>query len=92
MQKTNRARASEIRALKRLKDKEIDTTDIRPVLDWTNAVVGKFYRPTKKPLKIRLDGAFSPESRGAAVIRWRPRSPSKDLLHHVFAVCYIGGD
>jgi uncharacterized protein (DUF4415 family) len=55
MQKTNRARASEIRALRRMKDREIDTTDIPPVLDWSKAVVGKFYRPIKKPLTIRLD-------------------------------------
>jgi uncharacterized protein (DUF4415 family) len=49
------AQADEIRALKRMKDREIDTTDIPPVLDWSNAFVGKFYRPIKKPLTIRLD-------------------------------------
>lgn len=38
-----------------MKDREIDTTDIPPVLDWSKAVVGKFYRPIKKPLTIRLD-------------------------------------
>ncbi len=55
MRKTNNARASEIRALRRMKDREIDTTDISPTLDWSKAVVGKFYRPIKKPLTIRLD-------------------------------------
>lgn len=55
MQKTENVRASEIRALKRMKDREIDTTDIPPALDWSKAVVGKFYRPIKKPLTIRLD-------------------------------------
>ena len=55
MQKTNSVRASEIRALKHMKDSEIDTTDIPPVLDWGKSVVGKFYRPIKKPLTIRLD-------------------------------------
>jgi uncharacterized protein (DUF4415 family) len=55
MPETNHARASEIRALKRLKDKEIDTTDIPPVLDWSKAVAGKFYRPIKKPLTLRVD-------------------------------------
>ena len=55
MQKTNSARASEIRALRRMKDTEIDTTDIPPALDWSKAAVGKFYRPIKKPLTIRLD-------------------------------------
>jgi len=64
MQKTNSTRASEIRALKRMKDREIDTTDIPPTLDWSKAVVGKFYRPIKKPLTIRLD---------ADVIAWLKR-------------------
>ena len=38
-----------------MKDSEIDTTDIPPGIDWSKAVVGKFYRPIKKPLTIRLD-------------------------------------
>src|ERR1700691_1749111 len=54
MQKTS-ARASEIRALRRMKDTEIDTSDIPPKLAWSKGVVGKFYRPIKKPLTIRLD-------------------------------------
>jgi uncharacterized protein (DUF4415 family) len=56
MQKVKkRARPDEIRALKRMKEREIDTTDIPLVADWSKAVVGKFYRPIKKPLTIRLD-------------------------------------
>jgi uncharacterized protein (DUF4415 family) len=55
MQRVKSAQAAEIRALKRMKDREIDTTDIPPVLDWSKAVVGKFYRPIQKPLTIRLD-------------------------------------
>jgi uncharacterized protein (DUF4415 family) len=55
MQKINNNRAHEIRALKRMKDSEIDTTDIPPVSDWSKAMVGKFYRPIKKPLTIRVD-------------------------------------
>ena len=55
MRKANTGRASEIRALKRMKESEIDTTDLPPVSDWSRAVVGKFYRPIKKPLTIRLD-------------------------------------
>jgi uncharacterized protein (DUF4415 family) len=38
-----------------MKDSEIDTTDIPLVSDWSRPVVGKFYRPIKKPLTIRLD-------------------------------------
>jgi uncharacterized protein (DUF4415 family) len=55
MQRLKNARANELRALRRMKDSNIDTTDIPPVLDWSKAVVGKFYRPIKKPLTIRLD-------------------------------------
>jgi len=51
MQRAKSTQADEIRALKRMKDREIDTTDIPPVLDWSKAVVGKFYRPTKKSVK-----------------------------------------
>ncbi len=54
MKKTN-TRSSELRALRRMKDAEIDTADIPEVLDWSKAVVGKFYRPIKKPLTIRVD-------------------------------------
>ncbi|WP_180542346.1 BrnA antitoxin family protein [Nevskia soli] len=55
MLKTGTDRMTEIRALKRMKDSSIDTTDIAPISDWSNAVIGKFYRPIKKPVTIRLD-------------------------------------
>ena len=55
MQRVKSDQANEIRALKRMKDREIDISDIPPVVDWSKAVVGKFYRPIKKPLTIRLD-------------------------------------
>ncbi len=48
-------RVREIRALKRMKDTEIDLTDIPEMRDWSAAVVGKFYRPVKKSLTMRLD-------------------------------------
>jgi uncharacterized protein (DUF4415 family) len=55
MRKIDTQREREIRALKRMKESEIDTSDIPPVSDWSKAVVGKFYRPIKKPLTIRVD-------------------------------------
>jgi uncharacterized protein (DUF4415 family) len=55
MKKVKGDRAREILALKRMKDRDIDTTEIPPISDWSKAVVGKFYRPIKKPLTIRLD-------------------------------------
>jgi len=36
-------------------DEEIDTSDIPEVKDWSRAEIGKFYRPIKKPVTLRLD-------------------------------------
>jgi len=49
----------EIEALKKTSDSEVDFSDI-PLQDpsdpkWKNAVVGKFYRPVKEPISLRLD-------------------------------------
>jgi uncharacterized protein (DUF4415 family) len=38
-----------------MKDEDIDFSDIPEKLDWSNAVMGKFYRPVKKSLTIRID-------------------------------------
>lgn len=45
----------ELKALMQLRDGQIDTSDIPEVTDWSKAVVGKFYRPIKEPVTIRLD-------------------------------------
>jgi uncharacterized protein (DUF4415 family) len=55
MLKASNSRAKEFAALKRIRDDAIDTSDIPEAADWGKAVVGKFYRPIKKPLTIRLD-------------------------------------
>ena len=36
-------------------DEDIDLSDIPEKLDWSNAVRGKFYRPVKQQLTLRLD-------------------------------------
>ena len=49
----------QIQALKRIKEEDIDFTDIPEKKDWSSAVVEKFYRPIKKSLTIsvkRTDG------------------------------------
>jgi uncharacterized protein (DUF4415 family) len=48
-------RDSELEALLRLRDDHIDTSDIPEVTDWSGAVVGKFYRPIKDPVTLRID-------------------------------------
>ncbi|HKS95684.1 MAG TPA: BrnA antitoxin family protein [Terriglobia bacterium] len=45
----------ELEALVRLRDEEIDTSDIPEVTDWSKAVIGRFYRPVKEPVTLRLD-------------------------------------
>ena len=55
MPSTSKNQTRELAALKRIKDRMIDTADIPEVTDWNRAVVGKFYRPIKKSLTIRLD-------------------------------------
>lgn len=41
--------------LKALKHRKIDLSDIPEVTNWEGAVVGKFYRPLKKQVTIRID-------------------------------------
>jgi uncharacterized protein (DUF4415 family) len=55
MKKVSRKQAKELASLAALPDEKIDLTDIPEVLDWSGAVVGKYYRPIKKSLTIRLD-------------------------------------
>ena len=55
MSKVSRKQAKELATLAALPDEEIDLTDILEVRDWSGAVVGKFFRPIKKSLTIRLD-------------------------------------
>ena len=37
------------------RDEDIDTSDIPEVLDWSKAVVGKFYRPKGCPIKPQIE-------------------------------------
>src|ERR1700722_10253854 len=50
-----RNKQRELAALLRLRDTDIDTADIPEVRDWSKGVVGKFYRPIKEPVTLRLD-------------------------------------
>lgn len=55
MKKLTKAQQRDISVAAEKKDEEIDYSDIPPVLDWSGAEIGKFYRPPKKPVTIRLD-------------------------------------
>ena len=55
MKKTAKKVAEELAALAAMPDEEIDTSDIPEITDWSKAVVGRFYRPVKETVTIRLD-------------------------------------
>lgn len=55
MRKHTRQQERDIRAIAAKRDEDIDFTDAPPVLDWSGAEIGKFYRPAKKPVTMRLD-------------------------------------
>jgi len=45
----------DIRAIAAKRDEDIDFSDAPAVVDWSGSEIGKFYRPTKKPVTMRLD-------------------------------------
>lgn len=55
MKRLTAAQRKNLVAIKKIKDKDIDLSDMPEVLDWTGAEIGKFYRPAKKPVTMRLD-------------------------------------
>src|SRR5229473_4359422 len=55
MRKLNKKQKKQIAVIAAKKDEDIDLTDMPEVLDWSGAEIGKFYRPPKKPVTIRLD-------------------------------------
>ena len=46
---------AQLDALDAMRDEDIDLSDIPEKLDWSNAVRGKFYRPVKQQVTLRLD-------------------------------------
>lgn len=55
MRKFTISQKRDVRAIAAQKDEDIDFSDAPPVLDWSGAEMGKFYRPVKKPVTLRLD-------------------------------------
>ena len=45
----------QLAALDSMRDKDINFSDIPEILDWAGAERGKFYRPIKMPVTLRLD-------------------------------------
>ena len=55
MRKLSRDQKRDIATIAAKRDADIDFSDIPEVVDWSQAEIGKFYRPTKKPVTLRLD-------------------------------------
>ena len=59
---------AELAALARLDDAAIDTREMPEVRDWSGAERGRFYRPVKQQITLRLD---------ADVVAWFKRRAPK---------------
>ncbi|MDA1312406.1 MAG: BrnA antitoxin family protein [Acidobacteria bacterium] len=55
MSNGSRQVASDLAALREQRDEHIDLSDIPELTDASRAIIGKFYRPIKKPVTVRLD-------------------------------------
>jgi uncharacterized protein (DUF4415 family) len=55
MRKLTKEQRRDVRAIAGKRDEDIDFSDAPRVLDWSRAEIGKFYRPKKKPVTMRLD-------------------------------------
>jgi len=55
MKKLTRDQKREIAVIAARKDADIDLSEMPEVVDWSGAEVGKFYRPPKRPVTMRLD-------------------------------------
>jgi uncharacterized protein (DUF4415 family) len=55
MKKNSTKIDQEIERLSLMGDGNIDTSDAPETTDWGRAVIGKFYRPLKEPVTLRLD-------------------------------------
>jgi uncharacterized protein (DUF4415 family) len=55
MRKLSKEQKRDIAAIAAMKDEDIDLSDMPEVVDWSRAEVGKFYRPPKKAVTMRLD-------------------------------------
>lgn len=55
MRKLTKEQKRQIATIAAKRDANIDLKEMPEVVDWSGAEVGKFYRPPKKPVTMRLD-------------------------------------
>ena len=53
--KTTKQKAAELKRLAAMRDRDIDFSDIPEQSDWSGGTVGKFYRPIKQQITLRID-------------------------------------
>jgi uncharacterized protein (DUF4415 family) len=55
MKRLTREQRRDIAALGAIKDADIDLKEMPEIPDWSGAEIGRFYRPGKLPITMRLD-------------------------------------
>ena len=55
MRKLSREQKRDIAAIAAQKEEDIDLSEMPEIVDWSGAEIGKFYRPPKKSVTMRLD-------------------------------------
>ena len=55
MRKLSKEQKRDIAAISKMRDEDIDLSDMPEIVDWSGAEMGKFYRPPKKSVTMRLD-------------------------------------
>ena len=55
MKRLTKEQKREIAAIAARNDEEIDLSDMPEIVDWSGAEVGKFYRPPKRSVTMRVD-------------------------------------
>ena len=55
MKRLTRKQRDEITRIAAKRDADIDLSEMPEVVDWSGAEMGKFYRPPKRPVTMRLD-------------------------------------
>ena len=55
MRKLSRGQRRDIATIAAKKEESIDLSEMPEIVDWSGAEIGKFYRPPKKSVTMRLD-------------------------------------
>ena len=55
MSKVTKKQAKEIEKLAKMSDEDIDTSDLPEIEDFSGAIRGRFYRPVKQQITLRID-------------------------------------